>query len=109
NIRLQEIYAASTLPPGPILISGMKLRPSAVAGFAFTSTIENIQINLSTTRIGPAALSAQFAANIGTNDTIVFAGALSLSSQFTGPAFGPKDFDIDIPFSTPFLYDPADG
>jgi hypothetical protein len=43
-------------------------------------------------------------------DTVVFgAGALALSNAFTGPAGGPKNFDIVINFTTPFGYDPSKG
>jgi hypothetical protein len=34
---------------------------------------------------------------------------LSLSSAFTGPAGGPKAFDIAINLSIPFLYTPSSG
>jgi len=34
---------------------------------------------------------------------------LSLSSQFSGPAGGPKNFDISIPLQTPFSYNRAHG
>src|SRR5436190_7804718 len=105
NIRLQEIYASSTLPAGPITITEIRFRPSAVAGGSFTSTIPNIQINLSTTSLKPSELQPTFAANVGPNDTVVFSGSLPLSSSFTGPVSGPKEFDIIIPLSTPFVYD----
>jgi hypothetical protein len=32
-----------------------------------------------------------------------------LSSAFTGPSIGPKEFDIVINLLTPFLYDPSAG
>jgi hypothetical protein len=54
-------------------------------------------------------LSATFANNVGADDTVVFSGPLSLSSAFTGPSAGPKDFDIVITLQTPFLYDPSAG
>src|SRR5437899_2488814 len=67
-----------------------------------------MQINMSTISAGPDGLSTTFATNVGANDTIVYArGTLALSSSFTGA--GPKDFDIHIIFTTPFLYNPAAG
>jgi hypothetical protein len=39
----------------------------------------------------------------------VFNGSLHLSSQFTGPAVGPKDMDIVVHFQKPFAYNPANG
>jgi hypothetical protein len=64
---------------------------------------------LSSTSAAPDGLSATFASNVGANDTIVFDGSLSLSSSFTGPADGPKAFDIVINLTTPFLYTPRSG
>src|SRR5262249_31928739 len=32
-----------------------------------------------------------------------------LSTQNTGPVEGPKDFDIVVHFTTPFIYNPAEG
>jgi hypothetical protein len=47
---------------------------------------------------------------VGGDDQVVFApGPLSLSSADTGPVSGPKDFDIVINLTTPFLYNPVAG
>ena len=59
--------------------------------------------------MGPDALSKTFADNVGSDDTVVHSGELTLSSSVTGPASGPKDFDIVIALSTSFFYDPAAG
>ena len=75
----------------------------------FSSTIANIQINLSTTSKAPGGLSVNFAENVGSDNTVVYSGALLLSSAFTGPMQGPKDFDIVITLQTPFAYDAAAG
>lgn len=109
NIRLQEIYSASILPDGPITITEMRFRPSALYGAAFSATISNINIRLSTTLVMPISISATFAENVGTNETVVFDGELPLSSTFTSSSGGTKDFDIIIRFSTPFTYDPSLG
>jgi hypothetical protein len=56
---------------------------------------------------------SNFATNVGADNTTVYGDAdgepLSLSSSFTGPAGGPKDFDIIINLTTPFLYNPTLG
>lgn len=109
NIRLQEVYHASQLPAGPITITGLRFRPSALSGGSFTATISNINIRLSTTQVTPQAISATFADNVGSNETVVFDGELALASAFTGAPGGPKDFDILVPFSTPFTYIPSHG
>jgi hypothetical protein len=109
-IRLQEVYGSALFPSGQLLtIREIRLRPSVRGGAAFTATISNLQINLSTTHIQPDAMNASFGANVGSNDTVAFSGPITLSSGFVGPAGGPKAFDIVIPLTTPFVYNPAEG
>jgi len=106
--RYQQVYSSSEFS-GLFLITDIEFRPDAGGGAAFSSTLPSIQIDLSTTTAAVDGLSSTFSANVGSNDTIVFSGPLSLSSSFTGPAGGPKNFDIVIVLQTPFLYDPALG
>jgi hypothetical protein len=109
--RYQQVYNASGFSSltGPFDITDIEFRPDASQGAAFSSTLPNVQIDLSTTSITADGLSATFANNVGADDQVVYSGALSLSSAFTGPFAGPKDFDIIIHLMTPFLYDPALG
>ena len=111
--RYQQLYAASQfggLPSGGGLITQIVFRPDATFGHAFTSTLPDMQIDLSTTSAADDGLSSTYANNITAGDTVVFArGPLTLSSAFTGPPNGPKDFDIIITLTTPFLYNPANG
>jgi len=109
SIRLQEMYDATLFPSVPITISEIRFRPSAPYGAAFSATISNITIRLSTTPVAVAAIGLTFAENVGTNETVVFGGALPLSSAFTGPSGGPKAFDIIVPLTTPFTYYPSQG
>ena len=107
--RYQQLYAASQFGGGG-LITQIIFRPDATFGSAFMSTLPDIQIDLSTTSAADDGLSPTYANNVGADDTIVFArGALTLSSAFTGPPDGPKDFDIIITLTTPFFYNPALG
>jgi hypothetical protein len=114
--RYQQVYLASdfaALSPGGEFITQIAFRPDTTFGSAFSTILPDERIDLSTISVGPDALSATFASNVGANDTIVYGGAtgasLSLSSSFTGPAGGPKDFDIIINLTTPFFYNPAAG
>jgi hypothetical protein len=111
TMRYQQIYGSAEFAaiPGPQLISAISFRPDSLTGNAFTEGLTNIQINLSTTQAQPDNLSAVFANNVGPDDTMLHSGPLVLSSAFSGPLNGPKDFDITINFSTPFLYDPSAG
>jgi hypothetical protein len=71
--------------------------------------VSNIQINLSTTARVPEGLSSTFADNVGVDDKVVFNGSLSVTSVFSGPASGPKVFDIILPLTPPFVYNPTAG
>lgn len=111
-LRYQQVFASSEFSTlsGPKLITQIALRPPEQPfGSAFTSTIDNIQINLSTTTRGPDNLSLTFADNVGFDDTIVHSGSLTISSNNIGPPEGPKQFDIIVNLQTPFLYDPSLG
>ncbi len=109
NFRHQQVYGSNEFPSGAISIRELRFRPDRAVGSAFSTTVSNIQINLSTTQRNPSSLSSTYALNVGSNDTVVFQGALPLSSQFQGPTSGPKAFDMIVPLSQPFLYDPAGG
>ena len=109
--RYQQVYNSSSFAVlgGPALITQIAFRPDAIFGAPFSKTLPNVRIDLSTTSLAADGLSSTFASNVGGNDAIVFSGALALSSAFTGPAGGPKDFDILINLNTPFLYIPGAG
>jgi len=114
SMRYQQVYGATDFVLGgvatPQNITQIAFRPDASAGGAFSSTLLSIQIDLSTTSKAPDGLSTTFADNVGANDTVVFPrGPLALSSSNSGPAAGPKAFDIVVNLSTPFLYDPTKG
>jgi hypothetical protein len=109
NMRSQQVYSGSLFPTGQVLITEIRWRPSARYGRPSSTTISDFQLNLSTTTRQPGQLSTTFATNVGPDDTVVFHGALPVSSAFTGPAGGPKDFDIVVPLSTPFAFDPTQG
>lgn len=108
SYRYQQVYAATEFDPSePLLITEIRFRPDFVSGGSFSTVLPDVQINMSTTGNAPDLLSSAFADNVGADDTIVFDGALPLSSNATGP--GPFDFDVVITLSTPFLYDPLEG
>jgi hypothetical protein len=112
QMRYQQVFAATEFSAftGPMWISRVAFRPDAVYRTTGTYVIPDIQINLSTTNKQPDALESMFALNTGPDNTVVYnRGALSLSSNATGPTSGPLDFDIIITFHTPFLYDPNAG
>jgi len=107
--REQTVYDASEFPAYPIIIDEIRWRPDVIAGGPITSTVSNIQVNLSTSTKKPDQLDSVFSQNIGADDTVVFSGAMIVDSSFITLSDGTKAFDIDLPLQTPFLFDPSRG
>lgn len=111
TMRYQQVYNSTEFASlgGPAIITQIAFRPDFETGSAFSSTLNNVQISLSTTLFDASTIGQTFADNLGADDTVVFNGALSLSSSFTGPPAGPKNFDIVINLTAPFVYNPENG
>jgi len=107
-IRYQQVFDASQfsrLNPGGGLINRLAFRGHG-PGTPFTSTVAQLQVNLSTTSKTPDGLSSTFSDNVGPDDTQVFSGPFQTAITFTGD---PKNFEVVVIFTTPFFYDPAKG
>jgi hypothetical protein len=111
-LRYQQVYDRSEFAgfaAGGEYITQLAFRVHS-PGIAFSASIGSLQVNLSTTPKAPDTLSATFADNVGSDDTIVFpAASVDFSTSVAGPADGPQAFDMVITFTTPFLYDPSKG
>ncbi len=108
-IRGQALYSSNYFPTGVLVIREVRMRPSTVYGQAFTGSVADIKIKMCTTMTSASSPSSVFTNNFGPDLTSVFDGTLTISSSFTGPPSGPKAFDISIPLTTPFHYDPRAG
>lgn len=108
--RYQQVYAASQFASlvAPLFITQIAFRSDGLQEGAFSFTIANIQINFSTTPAGPDGLSTTLSNNVGSDDTIVFSGPLSLFTSTSGQPV-PRPFDFAVPLQTPFLYNPDAG
>lgn len=113
--RYQQVYSSSAFF-GPLTITDIVFRPDFQSAAFFSSTLPAVRIDLSTTSAAVDGLSLTFADNVGADDAVVFGdasgsyAALSWSKvATTGPAAGPKVFDIPVHLTTPFFYDPANG
>lgn len=108
--RYQQVYDSSqfpSLPTGGVFITGIAFRIDGRYGTSFSSTLPDIQINLSTTSAEENTMSSTFANNVGADDTVVYMrGPLALSGT-SGSL--PRQFNVIIMLSTPFHYDPANG
>jgi hypothetical protein len=110
--RFQEVIGGGQFP-GPVVITGMRVRSAAGAG-PVSLNYASYKITLSTTQAYPNTVnghtlpSVTYANNVGPDATTVYNAAAS--GSFPGCAgAGPCPFDIAIPFTTPFSYDPSKG
>jgi hypothetical protein len=80
SLRYQQVYdAIQFVGSGSIKRIAFKriaFRSDATFGQAFSMTIANIQIDLSTTLATPDALSSTLDVNVGADDTAVYTGSL---------------------------------
>jgi hypothetical protein len=97
----QQVYSHTALGSSPFTITslGFETEPSS----AGNSTSEDVQVSLSTTSATPTTLSADYAANRGPDNQVVFSGVLSFT------ALGNGSFDFVINLTSPFTYNPANG
>lgn len=111
--RNQELLGAGqfALVGGPILIDQLSFRAAPGTGpAAFSITLLNLYLSTSPkfpNTSGPL-MSTTFADNVGPDNTLVFSGPVKAASLgCAGPGVCP--FDININFTTPFLYNPTQG
>ncbi len=107
SAELQTVFNPSQFPAEPVYITGFAWR--AAPGIGPLGVTITARIYASTSPNAAASLSTTFANNVGPDNTQV-----SSISQltFSGPpctAPGPCPFFVPITFSTPFLYNPANG
>src|SRR5262245_34946066 len=109
--RSQQVYEASQFATvtGALVITELRFRPDAFFGKAFTSSVANIQIRLSTTTRAENGLSPQYSQNVGADEVVVFNGTLPISSLFGLEPNGTRAFDIIVPIVPTFVYAPSLG
>lgn len=100
----QQVYDASGFTGGTVDIAGLRFKVAQDGnGQAFGPTPIGLTVDLSTTSITPYTITGDFAANRGANDQVVFSGTAVLSSS------GGNVFDIFVPFTSSFRFDPSAG
>ena len=110
SVREMQIYDASQFGAlsGPSFLTQFAYRPDTIPGASGPRSF-TLRIYASTTSRSVAGMSTTFAENLGTNNTLVLDGTVTVT---TGNLPGPgntRQFDYVFPFTTPFLYDPAAG
>lgn len=110
-IRYQQIYNKGQFfrfGGKPQMINSIAFRAHP-SGIAFTGSVPQLEVNLSTTTKTPDALSNSFADNVGSDNLQVFSGPLEVVANNSQSSARPNSFDIVIKLTTPFLYDPSKG
>ncbi len=108
DIRIQDIYDRSMFPSQPIRIKALRFRRHNSVGPVAPAPMD-VEVALSASSKEADALSLTMDENLGSNNTVVFSGWLAISSTNAGTVGSTKPFDIEIPCTTPFVYDPAAG
>ncbi len=109
--RQQTLQLASefvSLPETHHILTGFYNRPDHTVTQPSSASYDDLVIRVST--ITASELTNDFTANYGGAPvTTVFDGPLTISTQATGDALGPRGFDYHFPFQTPYVYDPSVG
>src|SRR5262249_26390419 len=115
--RFQQVYAAEEFPITglPVTITGITLRADRGSP-AFSVLDSSIRIDLPTTTQAVNALSTTFSTNVGADGKVVYGGpgtpltlTTTAASSNPGNPAAPDVFDITIPFTTTFSYNPNMG
>jgi hypothetical protein len=108
QMRSQVVYGAANFPGGSMTITELRFRRD-VNEPAFNNASANVTVKLSTTTRNPGGLSTTFADNSGSDETTVFNGLWTYSSPTSLPGGTVRPFEIVLPLSTPFTYNPSAG
>ncbi len=109
STTFQQVFSASAFnflgaPTGRI--DGISFRFDGGSGQSFVGFWPGYSVILSTTTQSPDSLSPNFGENAGP-DAVVVAGGLLGILAVDSP--GVRAFEVRIPFTTPFFYDPSRG
>jgi hypothetical protein len=109
--RSQVIFEARLFNKftGPGSISEIQMRSDGAPGGGPFSTSVELEITMSTTQKAETTLSPIYGLNTGFDESIVFSRSRFLMSSSSSVSGGPNVFDINIPLSTPYVYDPSLG
>jgi len=111
GILMQAVYDSSHFTSQgityPILIQGLRWRPNTNVALAATTFPTPCSIRLSTSPVDQSAVTTTFANQRGADETLCFQGPVTFPAQ--AAVVGPTPFGINVPLTTPFLYDPNNG
>jgi len=113
SMRYQQIYSSpffgAALPEEGAMLTRISFRMDEMFGRDFQETVENVQINVSTTQKTPQSLSSVYSENVGLDDAVVFSlGPLELIGDFHG-SDELQFWSSTINLQEPFFFYPAHG
>lgn len=97
--RYQEVYSSSLFSE-PVQITSLAFSPGDSALFS-----ANVELRMTTTMVGVGSLSPNLDSNFTVPLTTVYSNP-TFSENVTG---GSETFSLVFNFTTPFMYDPAQG
>lgn len=109
-LKVVQVYSAAQfgLSPGASgRVSSVAFRLDGATAQSFIGLWPGVSIFLSTTAFSPDSLSPVFNDYFGPDALTVYLSSLPINA--TGIGANPRTFEVQIPFSTPFFYDPARG
>jgi hypothetical protein len=111
GLKIQNIYDSSNFTAQgvnfPVVITRLRWRPNTFTGSVASGYPLGATVKMSTCPVDQSLVAANFAANEGVDLTTVWTGPVSWPAA--AATMGPSPFLIDLPLSTPFLYDPNAG
>ncbi len=112
SMRIQFVHDSSNFTAQgivvPVLIGGLRYRPEAAVASWSGGSWPNVRIEMATCPSDHLDASATFAANLGSDVTVVHQGPVVVQPG-TSTGSGPQPWHVDIALATPFRYDPLAG
>lgn len=106
--RTQIVVDAAAIAPGGAFLTGIRFRADRTVGPQAAATVPNVTVAIGPTSVAVGAMSSTYANNVSVPTTMVFQGTLNLPAQ-GADHFGPRSFDVDVPFNQTFLYVAGQG
>ena len=98
EIRWQQVYDDTFFGSTPLTINSIGFRAENAGSISYGA---DFVVKMSTTSAEPGSLSTTYASNVGTDETSVLSGPITLTNVV-------GDFTI-LTFTTPFSYNPSSG
>lgn len=106
--RTQILVDAAALAANGATLTSLRLRADRTVGAQAGIGVPNVTVRIGPSAVAVGGMSSTYANNVTAPMTTVFQGTLNLPPQ-GAETFGPRDFDIDVPFQQPFAFQTTQG